>query len=98
MMIQKPGGITPLQMPRMQAESNEGRTVRAGQYDRVELTYTASEEQRFAKELAGRLSQQVRTHQSEDISQLKEQVQSGTYSYSIDELAVQIKLLGGYNT
>ena len=26
MMIQKPGGITPLQVPRMQAESNEGGT------------------------------------------------------------------------
>ncbi|MDR3765420.1 MAG: flagellar biosynthesis anti-sigma factor FlgM [Butyricicoccus sp.] len=97
MMIQKPGGITPLQMPRMQAESSETRAVRAGQYDRVELS-ACSDEQRFAKELAGRLSQQMRTHQSEELPKLKEQVQNGTYQYSIDELAVQIMLFGGYNT
>lgn len=96
MMITKTGGFAPLAIHRSQAEENESQTSGVAQFDRVELTsaqYTA--EQRFAHELAGRVAQEVRTHRSDELAQLKEQVQNGTYQYNIDELAARIMLLGG---
>ncbi len=98
MMISKPGGIPPFQIPRAQTEPGAERISRSGQYDRVELTANkGTDEERFAKELASRISTEVRTAKSEELPQIKEQVQSGTYHYSIDELAVQILLMGGPN-
>ena len=96
MMITKTGGVTPLQMHCTQAEGLDGAAGRARQYDRVELTTTQyTQEQRFARELAGRIAQEVRTQQSEQVPRLREQVEAGTYRYSIYELAVQILLFGG---
>lgn len=96
MMVSKTGGMTPLQRPHMQMESVEGQHRSSGQYDSVELKATHySQDQRFSLELSSRLSQEVRTQQSEEVPQIRQQVLSGNYQIDIDSLAAQIMLLGG---
>ena len=96
MMVTKTGGMTPLQRPHMQLETVEGRPRTSGQYDSVELQSTHySQDQRFSIELASRISQEVRTQRAEDIAQVRQQVQTGSYQVQVDSLARQILLLGG---
>ncbi len=96
MMVSKTGGMTPLQRPHMQMESVEGQYRSSGQYDSVELkTAHYSEDQRFSLELSSRLAQEVRTQQSEEVPQVRQQILNGDYQINIDSLAAQIMLLGG---
>lgn len=96
MMVSKTGGMTPLQRPHMQMESMEGQYRSSGQYDSVELKVTHySQDQRFSLELSSRMSQEVRTQQSEEVPQVRQQVLNGEYQINIDSLAAQIMLLGG---
>ena len=96
MMVSKTGGMTPLQRPHMQMESMEGQYRSSGQYDSVELKVTQySQDQRFSLELSSRMSQEVRTQQSEEVPQIRQQVLNGEYQINIDSLAAQIMLLGG---
>ena len=46
-------------------------------------------------ELSSRLAQEVRTQQSEEVPQVRQQVLNGDYKINIDSLAAQIMLLGG---
>ena len=92
MMVSKTEGMTPLRRPHMQMESVEGQYRSSGQYDSVELN---SQDQRFAMELSSRLAQEVRTQQSEEVPQVRQQVLNGDYKINIDSLAAQIMLLGG---
>ena len=96
MMIMKTDGMPPLKRTGMRAEPSETPVVRAKQFDRVELTAkSCSEDERFAKELASRISYEVRTTKPEELSALQQQVQSGGYRIHADELAAQILLFGG---
>lgn len=96
MMVSKTGGMTPLQRPHMQMESVEGQHRSSGQYDSVELkSANFSQDQRFSMELSSCLAQEVRTHQSEEVPQVRQQVLNGDYQIDIDSLAAQIMLLGG---
>lgn len=80
----------------MQMESVEGQHRSSGQYDSVELTATHySGDQRFSLELSSRMAQEVRTQQSEEVPQIRQQVMNGDYRINIDSLAAQIMLLGG---
>lgn len=96
MMVSKTEGMTPLRRPHMQMESVEGQYRSSGQYDSVELKATHySQDQRFSMELSSRLAQEVRTQQSEEAPQVRQQVLNGDYKINIDSLAAQIMLLGG---
>lgn len=96
MMIHKTGGMTPVPMTQGTAEHAVSRGAPTGEYDRVELASAQySGVERFAKELASRLSNEVRVHRSEELPQLAQQVQQGSYQVSINELAVQILCFGG---
>lgn len=93
MMIYKTSGITPLQAASIQPTLNKTSAVQKGQYDRVEVS-NYSKEQRFALELSSKLSQEVRVGR-DDLSEVKQQVQSGEYKIDIDKLTTQIMLFGG---
>lgn len=94
MLIQNTKGVTPLSLKRMKTEV--GRTASAGTYDRVELSANQfTQEERFARELAGRVSHEIRTQQNDEVSSLQQQVQQGEYQYSIEDLAARIALFGG---
>ena len=96
MMIMKTDGMTPMQRTGMRTELGEAPVSRAKQYDRVELTgKSCSQDELFAKELASRISQDVRTAKPEELSALKTQVQTGGYQIHAEELATQILLFGG---
>lgn len=94
MMIYKTNSVNPLQAANVQSGTNRGSAVRAGQYDRVEVT-NYSEDQRFALELSGKLSREVRMGKTEQLPQLKQQIENNEYSYDLEQLTAQIMLFGG---
>lgn len=96
MMIDKARGITPLQRASARREASETQASRARQYDRVELTTEHdSEDDRFAKMLASRIAQEVRTQRPGNLTQLQQQIQTGGYEIHANQLATQILLFGG---
>ncbi len=94
MIIYKTNGMAPLQAANVQSGTNRSSAVHAGQYDRVEVT-NYSGEQRFALELSGKLSREVRMGQTEQLPQLKQQIENNQYGYDLEQLTAQIMLFGG---
>lgn len=98
MLIPNTSGVSPLRPIQTRTAGNEHAASApvSTNYDRVELSSAQmSPEQRFAHELAGRISQEVRTHRSPDVPEIAQQIDAGTYQWDIGELAARIMLYGG---
>lgn len=94
MMIYKTNNVTPLQAANVQSGLNKSTTMRAGQYDRVEVT-NYSDEKKFVLDIASKISQEVRIGNTENLHEIRQQVQNRDYHYDLDKLTKQIMLFGG---
>lgn len=98
MMVTNNPGLPPVNLSAQTAvgAKNNPGLARAGRsYDRFQQTTAWSGHERFQKELAGRISQEVRTSVTTgDIQELRRQVWEGEYAPDPSEIAARILLMG----
>lgn len=92
------GGLTPAMKPHAPGAGQvppSRAQVAAGQFDQVNISQTNTRESQFCQALVSRLAGEVRTaNTTGTITQVKQQVQNGTYLPSPEGIAARLLLKG----